>query len=205
MKRKTKAQRARRIKEKTAKNAAAREQGQATAEEAQERPRTARQVPMLERYYHRNQINIDQYTAGERFRSDWIGMGKLLSPGRISAQSMELLGASFNDPTPYQIECKRSLDAAIMALGQILSSVLINVCLHDAAASEWARMFGNRPANDGIACLRLALDGLKHHYEQPRRRAVPAPHELAIAELARVMLKEPAKRGIVRDAVPLSS
>lgn len=181
---------ARRIKEKTAKNTAAREAGEASAEEAQERPKVARTQPMLERYYHRNQIDVDQYMAGQRLQMDWTGMGRLLSPGRVSAQSMEWLGASYNDPTPHQIECKRALDDAIRAVGQFLSSVLINVCLHDVPASEWAKAFGNRPLNDGIACLRLALDGLRHHYEQPRRRPqiwpIPDELQLPIAKAARV-------------------
>ena len=138
-------------------------------EDAKERPRAVRSKPIIDYYLSRGQIDESQHEAGQTFREDWIGMGPL-SSGRVSAQSWEILGASYSDPTPHQIDCKNRVDAAILGVGQFLSSVMINVCLFDFTASDWAKAFGNRPANDGIACLRLALDGLKEHYAQPTRR-----------------------------------
>ena len=152
-------------------------------EDARERPRTVRYKPMIDRYLSRGQINESQHEAGRKFRDDWIGMGNVLSSGRVCAQSWEILGAGYSDPTPYQIDCKKRVDAAILGVGEFLSSVLINVCLFDFAASEWAATFGKRPTNDGIACLRLALDGLKAHYEGPSRRRPAARRAVDPAEL----------------------
>jgi hypothetical protein len=52
-------------------------------------------------------------------------------------------------------------------VGNGLRSVVINVCCHDMAASDWAATFGRE--KDGIACLRLALDCLREHYDGPQR------------------------------------
>lgn len=153
----------------TAKNRSVRENNQEVAEVAAIVKRGVRTKPVLEVYRNRGQIDQLQYEAGMRFHTDWLGCGKLLSPGRVSAQAFEIFEVGHADPTVHQIHCKRQFESAIQAVGKILSSVLINVCLHNLSASTWAQTFGQRPANDGIACLRLGLDGLRHHYENGGR------------------------------------
>lgn len=159
----------RRRQQATAKNRAVREKNQEVAEVAAIVKRGVRTKPKLEEYRNRGQIDQMQYDAGMRFHTDWLGCGKLLSPGRVSAQAFEVFEAGHGDPTVHQIHCKRQFEAAIQAVGKILSSVLINVCLHNLSAKDWAQTFGQRPANDGIACLRLGLDGLRDHYENGGR------------------------------------
>lgn len=168
MKRKTKAQRARRIKEKTAKNAAAREAGEAAAEEAQERPKVARTQPILDRYLARGQITKIQHEAGERLHEDAVGMGQSF----VRAASYELASPGNGDPTPRQIKCYQSYQAAIQAVGQFLSPVLISVCIHDEPCGLWASSYRRRE-EDGMAILCLALDALANHYGLSRYEAPP--------------------------------
>jgi hypothetical protein len=129
--------------------------------------RGVRTKPILEEYRNRGQIGEDRFRAGMKLRRDWYGVGKSLSPGRVQAHSWErfLDGGRYDDFTPYQLDCKARVDAALTAAGAPLASVLINVCFHDLPASDWALAFGRRPKSDGIACLRLGLDSLHAHYE----------------------------------------
>lgn len=159
MKRKTKAQRARRIKEKTVKNAAAREAGEVAAEEAEARPKVARDQPILERYRARGQITQVQYEAGERLHQDAVGMGQSF----VKAASYERVSPGNGDPTPRQLKCYHAYVSAIQAVGQFLSPVLVGVCIHDQSCSEWASTY-HRKETDGMGILRLALDALADHY-----------------------------------------
>jgi Domain of unknown function (DUF6456) len=187
MKRKTKAQRARRIKEKTAKNAAAREAGEAAADEAQERPKIARDQPILERYRVRGQITEVQYEAGERLHEAAVGMGQSF----VKAASYERVSPSNGDPTPRQIKCYHDYVSAIQAVGQFLSPVLISVCIHDQSCAEWASTY-HRKETDGIGILRLALDALAHHYGLSR-------YELPNLRLPQTAIDIPAKPVLVGE------
>lgn len=170
MKRKTKAQRTRRIKEKTAKNTAAREAAEVAVEDAQERPKVARYQPILDRYLARSQITKIQHEAGERLHEDAVGMGQ----SYVRAASYEPMSPSTGDPTPRQVKCYHSYRAAIQSVGQFLSPVLIAVCIHDESCGEWAKRYRRRE-DDGMAILRMALDALATHYGLSRYET-PALH-----------------------------
>jgi hypothetical protein len=164
--RKTKA--ARRRAQAEARNRQVREDNVEAAEIAELVKRGPRTKPALEVYLNRGQISEEQYKSGMSLRADWIGMGKSLSPGRVKAQSLELLDSGgYSDITPYQMDCKDRFTAALRSVGKILASCMINVCLHDMPASIWAVSYGGRrQASDGIACLRAGLDGLRLHYDR---------------------------------------
>lgn len=166
-KRKPKSDRARRRNEQRKRQNAAR---RVQKQNGEVKLRIARETNWLVYYKNRSNISEDQYLAGYTFAMDAEKASAVLPVRTVKAAALEFVGASHYDPTPYQLACKRAVDEAITALGPQLSSVVINVCVYNNPASEWAIAFGNRPKEDGIACLRLALDALHEHYQRPKRR-----------------------------------
>ena len=113
---------------------------------------------ILDRYYLRGQISRRQFEAGERFR---CRLRSSLTPSepadRCSLNSA--MGSWRSDHSFLTGALKGDLEA----VGGRLSSVLIHVCLCDEAAGHWGLRHRGK-ASDGIALLRLALDGLADYW-----------------------------------------
>ena len=78
-------------------------------------------------------------------------------------------GRQLND-APHQIDARRRFEAALQAVGQWLSPILVHVAICDLSPSDWSRDRGF-PPRDGIAILRLALDALRWHYRETSKEA----------------------------------
>ena len=119
----------------------------------------------LDRYAKREQIDPDQYDAGERLRKDWHRSGMMPRMTADLARETGLGGRS--EMTDEQVAAWQRYKRAIQTVGLILSPILVHVCCMGWPADDWAKSRG-RPQGDGIAALRLALDALCVHYGSKR-------------------------------------
>jgi Domain of unknown function (DUF6456) len=155
MKRKTKAQRARRIKEKTAKNKATREQGQNVDEEAPVKLERARHITQLELLLSRGNITDRQYEAGDRLYRDWRASG---SEPRLVPQYTREIGLGGDGFAEYQVDARYRFQLALAALNPRQRAVAIHVCLLDEKLASWT---GERLViSESMMLLREALDAL---------------------------------------------
>lgn len=124
----------------------------------QQAAKRARQTPM-ERYRARGQVTDQQFTDAERLWADYMQSG--LTANVIAKYGVTMPGG--DAATPGCGPRYLSYTAAMRAVGIILSPVLAWVVLQGEPADAWA-LQNRRPAADGIAALRLALDALGQHY-----------------------------------------
>jgi Domain of unknown function (DUF6456) len=164
---------ARRIAERTKKNAAAIEAAVELAEEAQERPKRkyARTRTQLETLEARGGITLDQKRAGDRLAKDYARsnttIGRLV--GRYEANMPRRPGYGAPPDTPLSIVARERYDNAMKAVGPWLNGILFHVCITDLPPSGWGPMNG-KAALDGPPILRLALDALISFYDGGNRR-----------------------------------
>ena len=135
--------------------------------EREERPRQAskraRQTPM-ERYLARGEVTRQQFDDAERLWGDYMRSGLTAA---VTGSYGTSTGGGSGAPTPGCGPRYAQYQAAMRAVGIILSPVLVWVVLEGNAASDWARK-SERAVGDGIAALRLALDALGMHYRGER-------------------------------------
>lgn len=123
----------------------------------------------LSRYLARGDITATQARAGERFAADYehsqAGVPSQLDPaklnGNMGGSSSRGMPALSGDPLAAAMA-----RAAIIAIGPPLALVVISITVIGESASAWAER-NHRPARDGMAVLRHALDALAFHY-RPR-------------------------------------
>ena len=120
----------------------------------------------LDRYLLRREISERQFDAGLRLYRQWRASGSQMS---VTSRYGPRLGRS-PDKSEYQIDMRRRVDRALRDVGKQLAGVLVNTCLCDLPARDWAVRIGGAP-QAGIVVLRLALDALADHYEKGRRGA----------------------------------
>lgn len=132
-----------------------------------ERPKQAakraRQTPM-ERYLARGEVTRQQYGDAEQLWSDYMRSG--LTAAVTGAYGTKTAAGSGTLPPgcgPRYAEYQ----AAMRAVGIILSPVLAAVVLEGLFAGDWAAQH-KRPDGEGIVALRLALDALGMHYRRKR-------------------------------------
>lgn len=123
-------------------------------------PARARHTTELRLLAGRGTISDAQARAGERLYADWFNAGR--SP-RVVANLSPVSGQPPMEAQERQFDAERRFTAAIRAVGQLLSPILVHVCLLDEKAGQWAKTNG-RPEGDGHALLRAALDGLVGYY-----------------------------------------
>jgi hypothetical protein len=116
----------------------------------------------LGRYAGQGHISPLQRAAGEKFADDCAG-------AEVGVSSQLGMRPGGGEPEVAILKsgfaaagCQRRKDAAIVALG-LLASVALWVCRDGKSAQAWA-LSQQKPAGDGIAALRLALDTLVLHY-----------------------------------------
>lgn len=135
--------------------------------EREERPRQAqkrvRQTPM-ERYLARGEVTRQQFDDAERLWSDYMRSGLTAA---VTGSYGTSTGGGTGAPTPGCGPRYAQYQAAMRAVGIILSPVLAWVVLEGLSAKDWAVQH-KRPAGDGIVALRLALDALGMHYRGER-------------------------------------
>lgn len=143
------------------------EEGDADRERS-ERPRQvakrtiARQTPM-ERYLARGEITRQQFDDAERLWADYMRSG--LTAAVIGAYEAGSGGGG--NLTPGCGPRYAQYQAAMRAVGIILSPVLSFVISGEGSAGDWAK--GNkRPREVGMALLVEALDALGRHYRGER-------------------------------------
>lgn len=125
----------------------------------------------LTRYRKRGEIDERQCRAGDRFASDYEhaqgGVPSALDPAMLERSGggggSRSLAALSADPLAGLM-----VRQAVLAIGQPLASVVIWVGVEGRPCGEWAESLG-KPARDGIACLRHALDALAQHYNRGKR------------------------------------
>ncbi|MBL8304343.1 MAG: hypothetical protein JNM26_16445 [Ideonella sp.] len=123
--------------------------------------RTAQAWP-CDTYHRRGEITPEHHRAAERLYGDYLTSG--LNPWASSGDGIANHGEA---RTPGQGPTYVEYQAAMKAVGIRLSAVLSWVVLAGHHASEWALQRGMRK-QDGIACLRFALDALGEHYRGER-------------------------------------
>ena len=116
-------------------------------------------------YRKRGEISVRQHAAALRLFGDWSSSG--LDPW---ASSFDGIVTSGEARTPGQGPTYAQYQAAMRAIGMQLSGVVSYVVLAGHHASEWAAIRKIK-RQDGIACLRFALDVLAEHYASERNLA----------------------------------
>ena len=122
---------------------------------------------LLDRYLLQGVIDEDRHTAGMMLYADFrvteanSSLAGHYGPKQIDARQRA---------SEAGLEAQHNLTRALQAVGIILSSVLVHVCLCNQPVKDWARARGNRE-RDGAAALRLALGALCDHYRRSRRSA----------------------------------
>jgi hypothetical protein len=173
---------ARRIAERTRRNAAAVDAGVEAEEDAKSRPRNARHAAQLDVLLHRHVISHDQARAGGRFSRDFHLSGSVI--GRLIGRyepNLPKRPKRYSAPapdTPSAVEARERFEQASRALGP-LAPIAIHVCVVDLPASTWGA--NGRPNKDGIAILRLSLSVLSLHYfrvRSPRAATAASMHPL---------------------------
>ena len=107
----------------------------------------------LDWYWDKASLDDRQHSAGLRFRRDWLLA--VAAPKLIGTYGPRV-GAAHEAFHDLQLEARRRVAKALVAVGRDLTPVLIDVCGHD----EWAS--GRLPR------LRDALTVLGDHYGMPR-------------------------------------
>lgn len=135
---------------------------QAERREREERPRqTAKRIAATwpcDTYQRRREITDEHHRAAERLYADYLTSG--LNPWASSGEGIANHGEA---RTPGLGPTYAEYQAAMRAVGIRLSDILSVVVLAGHHASEWAEQ-RNLKKQDGIACLRFALDALSDHY-----------------------------------------
>ena len=124
----------------------------------------------LDRYRLRGEIDDRQWQAGDRLRGDFIIAG---GQPRITAAYAEAASRAELTWTERQLAARGRYAAAIGAVGQILSPILVHVVCLDGKGSDWAAgrgLSGRRAEIAGMTALHLALDALDAHYGAGNRQ-----------------------------------
>jgi hypothetical protein len=161
---------ARRIAERTKRNASAIDAGVEAEEEARTRPRNARHAAQLDVLLHRHVITPDQARAGGRFSRDFHLSGTVIGRliGRYEA-GMPKKPKKYAAPAadaPSTIEARERFELAQTALGPLVP-IVIHVAICDLPPSEWCAT-ADRLNGDARAVLRFALSTLARHYAGQR-------------------------------------
>lgn len=125
----------------------------------QQTAKRVRQTPM-ERYLARGEVTRQQFDDAERLWSDYMRSGLTAA---VTGSYGTNTGGGSGAPTPGCGPRYAQYQAAMRAVGIILSPVLVAVVLEGVSAKDWATQH-KRPPGDGIVALRLALDALALHY-----------------------------------------
>jgi Domain of unknown function (DUF6456) len=166
----TKTRAARRIAERTKRNAAAVDAGVEAEEDAKTRPRNARHAAQLDVLLHRHVIMVDQARAGGRFSRDFHLSGTVI--GRLIGRyepNLPKKPKRYSAPppdTPGAIEARERFEQAMAALGPLVP-IVIHVAICDLPPSEWCAT-ADRLNGDARAVLRFALSTLARHYAGQR-------------------------------------
>jgi Domain of unknown function (DUF6456) len=158
---------ARRIAERTKRNAAAVDAGVEAEKDAKTRPRNARHASQLDVLLHRHVITVDQARAGGRFSHDFhlsgTVSGYLISRYEPNLPKKPKRYAAPPPDVPLAIEARERFESAQSALGP-LAPIALHVCVLDLPASAWGA--NGKPNGDAVGILRLALSVLALHYSK---------------------------------------
>ena len=128
------------------------------------RPLRVTTQTMLERYLVRRHLSQGQYAAGDRLAQTFHGAGGFARTTgsyepRVDGQSIDAL--------LRHVSALEQVRAPLRWVGQQLSVVLVDVCIMDHSARDWAVRHHNN-SDAGIVVLRLALDRLAEFYGKTR-------------------------------------
>lgn len=144
-----------------------------TADGAKARPGRAKGAEVvrmvsepLEWYFHRGLISREQFTAGDRLRSDhYQAFGSGYSSPRVDANAgIRAAGGRASGPMVLW-EWASLYKAALAALSGDQSAMVEAVCCHGEYAKPFATRKGWQPRS-GIATLRAGLTSLADHYRE---------------------------------------
>lgn len=119
----------------------------------------------LEVLFSRGAITEQMKAAGDRLYRDWHRSG---AQPQLCSAVWTSTGMGKGEMTQTQVEAHHRFRDAIQAVGLILSPVLIDVCLWERSAGDWAELSA-KPRADGPAVLRLGLDALVNHYSTEKK------------------------------------
>jgi len=160
---------ARRIAERTKKNALALAAVGETAAEPKPR-RNARFKTVIEILRNRSAITLPQAQAAERLYKDYAASGSTIGRLVASYEPPTPRGSGSRD-TPGSIAARERFDLALRDAGRGLAPILMHVCVTDEPPTTWPGLNG-RAATEGLPVLRVALDVLSEFYRTgPRREA----------------------------------
>ena len=118
----------------------------------------------LSTYLKRKQVTSSQYQAGHLFGEhyDRAQMGPRYAMMQISADKQ---GASTIGAQEGMVRARGEVLAALKFIGKPLSLVVEHVIGHGLTAGTWDGVkHSKRSSEDGLAALRLGLEGLKDYY-----------------------------------------
>ncbi len=113
----------------------------------------------LDRYLSRSQISQRQFDVGTKLYRMWRATG---GEQRVTF-SYELRVRARPELSDEQAVLRHRLTEVLRRMGP-LAGILIQVCLCDEAARDWARSRGDVP-QAGVVVLRLALDALADYWK----------------------------------------
>ena len=131
-------------------------------------PMRVRSQRMIDRYRIRRQISRSQFRAAEQLYREWRASG---SEPRMTPRygGVHLVGRS--DADEHQAVMRHEGTMTLIDVGLMASAILVHVVLLDLAAGDWA-IARNYPKSAGIVMLKEALNVLRLHYRQRRRREI---------------------------------
>lgn len=130
----------------------------------QQTAKRVRQTPM-ERYLARGEVTRQQFDDAERLWSDYMRSGLTAA---VTGSYGTNTGGGSGAPTPGCGPRYAQYQAAMRAVGIILSPVLSFVISGKGSAGDWAKS-AKRPRDAAMAMLVEALDALGAHYRGERQ------------------------------------
>jgi hypothetical protein len=120
----------------------------------------------LRRYHRKGYLSREQFAAGQRFQEVCEGLdvgvrsqlAKLLDRGGGDASIAMLIAGEAANHARFRY------GKAVHAMGAQLAPVAVWVIVAGRSAKSWAEAV-RRPAEDGMALLRSALNALVDHYQ----------------------------------------
>jgi len=113
-----------------------------------------------DRYFKRGEIDARQFDASERFLSAWY-LG--CRGARVTSNYDVRIPSSSTSAENHVGNARRTIRAALEAVGRQLSPILVHTCGLDLPANEWASKHGYSKRS-GLTVLKLALDALAEHF-----------------------------------------
>jgi len=121
-------------------------------------------VDPISTYHRRGSINNQQFLAADYFAARFRQAQLTAAYAKMRFDDLPLGEPGTNALDAIQA-AKQHVRLALGFVGFPLARILEHVVGHSQTAGSWDGVNGsNRPEQDGMTALRLALDGLKMHY-----------------------------------------